>query len=420
MARRLTAWSKIVSPVHMKRVLSLDGGGTWALVQARALADIFGESTPGPYILGCFDLVVANSGGSIVAAALACGKTPGEVAALFADATQRRAIFAALPWAPLRGDGVLPKYSTVAKRAALEKMLATADPRATSAPLSCWRDDHGGPDLLILAFDYDVNRAAFFRSNVASRAASQDGAAPVQATLLDAVHASTNAPVLYFDAPAQVGQGEASRRYWDGAIAGYNNPVLAGVIEALANGEPASTIEVVSIGTGTVRRPRRTGGEDGDAYAGGGRPGLLGDIRKLATAILDDPPDAASFTSHVVLGGHLPRAAGDVVQDGPVIRLSPSIQPRRSTDGWSWPAGAALRDGDLQALANLDMDAVSDEDVDLIERLCRDWIAGAVPNQPIRTNDDLAAEIGHDRYEAGRDLVRARLSFRERADPPGA
>ena len=52
------------------RILSLDGGGTWALIQARALEKIYGESTRGHEVLRKFDYVVANSGGSIVAGAL--------------------------------------------------------------------------------------------------------------------------------------------------------------------------------------------------------------------------------------------------------------------------------------------------------------------------------------------------------------
>lgn len=57
------------------------------------------------------------------------------------------------------------------------------------------------------------------------------------ATLVEAVHASTNAPIRYYDEPAEV----SGRRYWDGALGGYNNPVLAAVVEALANG-PAEAV----------------------------------------------------------------------------------------------------------------------------------------------------------------------------------
>jgi hypothetical protein len=34
------------------KILSLDGGGSWALIEARALAVLFGGATPGREILG--------------------------------------------------------------------------------------------------------------------------------------------------------------------------------------------------------------------------------------------------------------------------------------------------------------------------------------------------------------------------------
>jgi uncharacterized protein len=50
------------------RILSLDGGGTWALIQVKALIALYpgGAATPGLTVLNDFDLVAANSGGSIV------------------------------------------------------------------------------------------------------------------------------------------------------------------------------------------------------------------------------------------------------------------------------------------------------------------------------------------------------------------
>jgi len=47
------------------RILSLDGGGTWALIEAMALGDLYPGET-GHQILSHFDLATANSGGSIV------------------------------------------------------------------------------------------------------------------------------------------------------------------------------------------------------------------------------------------------------------------------------------------------------------------------------------------------------------------
>ena len=45
------------------RVLSLDGGGAWALIEVRALMALYGEGATGHQVLKNFDLVDANSGG---------------------------------------------------------------------------------------------------------------------------------------------------------------------------------------------------------------------------------------------------------------------------------------------------------------------------------------------------------------------
>jgi uncharacterized protein len=51
------------------KILSLDGGGSWALVQASVLLDIYGDIR-GHELLRQFDLAIANSGGSLVLACL--------------------------------------------------------------------------------------------------------------------------------------------------------------------------------------------------------------------------------------------------------------------------------------------------------------------------------------------------------------
>ena len=54
--------------VVMHNILSLDGGGSWAIIQVMTLQKLYGDAAPGSHVLKNFDLVVANSGGSIVAA----------------------------------------------------------------------------------------------------------------------------------------------------------------------------------------------------------------------------------------------------------------------------------------------------------------------------------------------------------------
>ena len=106
------------------RILSLDGGGTWALIQLKALIALYDAQTSGVDVLRDFDLVAANSGGSIVLGGLVEGMTLGEILAFFQDQAKRESIFS-----PTRsfGDhalhdltGLGPKYSAANKLAALQ------------------------------------------------------------------------------------------------------------------------------------------------------------------------------------------------------------------------------------------------------------------------------------------------------------
>ena len=64
------------------RILTLDGGGAWAILEAMALKEIFGD-IDGLQILKKFDLVASNSGGSIVLGALIAGYKPSRVHRFF-------------------------------------------------------------------------------------------------------------------------------------------------------------------------------------------------------------------------------------------------------------------------------------------------------------------------------------------------
>src|SRR5262249_687941 len=80
------------------RILALDGGGTWSLIQVLTLADLYrsgGALLSGHQVLRDFDLVVANSGGSLVLGGLLKDLPLGEIARFFEDPATRRGIFAA-------------------------------------------------------------------------------------------------------------------------------------------------------------------------------------------------------------------------------------------------------------------------------------------------------------------------------------
>jgi hypothetical protein len=264
------------------------------------------------------------------------------------------------------------------------------------------------PQFVICAFDYDVTRTTFFRSD--SESATASFSAHVPATLAEAVHASSNAPVNFFNTPASFQR----RRYWDGATGGYNNPALAGAIEAVANCERYDSsrdeIKILSIGSANVVLPRaeQTPGENPDLVVSPKERSLPRDLRKLATCILDDPPDAASFHAHVLLGGAMPPGPDDPVTDGPVVRMNPLIKPVRDSDDDPWrpPDGLAL--DRFKRLRDLDLDAIEQNEVEDIKVLAYEWLRDTVLNQPVRgARNSSAAEIGHHRYRDAKAQARA-------------
>ena len=133
--------------------------------------------------------------------------------------------------------------------------------------------------------------------------------------------------------------------------------------EAIGKGQSASDIVALSIGTASVALPWPEPGESSSPYV---QPtiqqGLVTDLRKLAMSILDDPPDIASFLAHVMTdSGHGVSAPAD----SRIVRMNPLISPVRSTSG-SWTAPGPMTAAQFIYLANLDMDAVEQPQVDTI------------------------------------------------------
>ena len=403
-------------------ILSLDGGGTWALLQAMALGELYGLDTPGNEILSRFRLVVANSGGSLNAAGLWANLTPRQLIDEFMSETIREQVFTPRPFylriPRLLGFG--PKYYASRKLNAIRQVLGKYDRGIADTPIqglrrNFGRSDQEATDIVVIAFDYDTNRAKFLRTNMGTSAGSQKDKPPYRTSLAEAVHASTNAPVNYFDAPATITYNEAPLRTWDGAIAGYNNPILAGITEALANGADRDTICVLSLGTGSCVLPMR--GEFAarhdwlmaNPYSSGFWP-LIGDVQKLATSIVENPPDVATYVAFHMLGHKLPPRSAAL--DDPVrsvmriIRLNPLIQPtvnhyiKTTPLTFDVPAADSPRESEMPAsdfrrLMSLELDAVSKSDVDLIHRFGRLWLDDLVHNQPILAGPTkLECELG--------------------------
>jgi patatin-like phospholipase/acyl hydrolase len=84
------------------KILSLDGGGSWSLIQARVLQDLYGDIR-GHELLRQFDMVIANSGGALVLACLCNDMEINEIISVFEDKEKRKQVFSALSfWEKLR------------------------------------------------------------------------------------------------------------------------------------------------------------------------------------------------------------------------------------------------------------------------------------------------------------------------------
>lgn len=378
------------------RILSLDGGGTWALIQVKALIALYGENTTGTTILQDFDLVAANSGGSIVLGGLVEGMTVGTLLAFFQDQAKRQSVFS-----PTHsfGDKVLhdltgmgPKYSAENKLPALETVLPSKGMLSLDRAIAGVQrpDTNRDVHLLVTAFDYDRNRATFFRSAPASGPSWGTGEPADTTTLAETIHASTNAPVNYFDKPAEF-PGK-SGCYWDGAISGCNNPALAAVTEAIVLKQNPLDLAVLSVGTASVALPWPQAGESSSPYVQQlADQSFVADLRKLATSILDDPPDIATFLAHVMTGSGLDLNKPPAVSR--VVRMNPLISPVKKAGVWTAPGSMSA--AQFKYLVNLDMDAVQQPQVNAISDYADLWLSNAAPNQPIRMNGDtLASELG--------------------------
>jgi hypothetical protein len=384
------------------RVLTLDGGGAWALIEVRALMKLYGDNATGHEILKNFDLVAANSGGAIVAAGLVEDLALSEIAEYFLNEDNRRSIFSPSkkPLDAVFGPlGLAPKYSASAKLTALQKLI----PETGDKPVAGILDGIAGPGgkpvhLLVGIFDYDQNRAVFFRSAVAGAVGDWGEGQPANATLAESVHASTNAPVLYFDAPADLPRDPDE--YWDGAITGCNNPTVVALTESIVLGQDAHSINVLSLGTGSVSLPLAApGGRCGLLETPRARSSTLGDLTKLAGAILDDPPDAATFIAHVITGG---KPSPDSTIVSRIVRMSPLVSPTPMQEEYEYWLPAGWTVDDFLSLTTTGMDAVVQTDIERIDRYATSWLASEAPNQAIRANgskfNPWAPEIGYAKF----------------------
>jgi hypothetical protein len=411
------------------RILSLDGGGIWALVQVRTLQRLMGHpDVSGHEVLSQFDLVAANSGGSLVLAGLLENLPLNELLDLFLEKSGRIFVPNAWPWHQLYNWlKIGPRYRTTEKLAGLRAVLPRSGRKTLQELHAELPAGPRRPHLMICGFEYDDRRGVFFRSDSASRAQSHELARLVgfpspprveKVTLAEAVHASSNAPINFFNRPANVRietNGVGTRHlFWDGAVGGYNNPVLAAVVEALCNGHRAEDVAVLSLGTGGEFLPEvstdvRTESPELVRYQTQslgwrmGIPRFVSDVKKLSTSILSDPPDAASFVAYTLLFQRELTAGTLRPSDSRFIRLSPLIQPvfavRDGRPRWELPEGFSAED--FRLLKKYQLDAVTAEAIRLIGRFTDGWLLGNVPNQPVRAGEYLKPILGYGRFAEG-------------------
>ncbi len=405
-------------PPH--KILCLDGGGTWAIIQIMALQRLYGDDATGHEILKNFDLVAANSGGSIVAAGLFLNLKLSDLFDLLNIQTNRKLIFQ-----KNKREGLLdlvkqiaPRWEAALKRPGLTDVVAKT-PGISSQTLDWFHNEpmHKAwpfgatrlPHLLLLAYDYVEHRARYFRTNDHTKAGTGSNPNLVRTpTLRDAVHASTNAPVVYFDRPASFDLRKSrtdTSGYdvlaWDGAMAGYNNPMVAAVTEALANGATRNKIKIMSIGTGADLRPIKQHLPAGVVIKPNARclvidapdvpkrplPRFKQDVLFASKAILSHPPDIATYTSHMMISTQVPGRSGTTRtnMDLRIARFNPILHPNRSGPDaapvLSKPAD--LHKDDLERLGKMDMDVIAQQDVNLIKAHTESWLANNTRNQAI-------------------------------------
>jgi len=389
----------------MYKILSLDGGGSWAVIQLLTLKEIYPNKT-GHEVLREFDLVIANSGGSIALAALASNWTLDHAISMFDDKEFRTKVFAKIPFSKryfptgiTRLFSIGPKYSTTKKYHALREIFKEIEKiPLCKLPAFIKKDSL---KLVVCTFDALENKAKFFRSYRGTTTIYDD------VTLIKAVHGSSNAPVNYFDFPANFKAKESEKFYylWDGALGGFNNPVAAGIIEAIKGGQDKKDISILSLGTSSKLMPE---GEKKYYYKlyinvlkhRKTRPAMgfkffMKSVLNLAKTILYEPPDWANYIAYILRFD----TTESVLEKTKFVRLSPLIYSQIDD---------LKKIQDLVAiLYKMDMDILDGESYTLIKECFSAWRSGILRNQGIESYVD--AE-GHLIYVLGHKTFQEALS----------
>lgn len=211
------------------RILSLNGGGVRALLQAHYLDLVSKDPLVGQFWKKC-DLIIGTSAGSIVAGGLQVGKTPAEIATLFKETATT--IFPDFFWKIRFLLGTVKAGNSVSN-IPLKKKLGEVFQKARLG-------DFKNPHLAITATEVEESRIRVFSPLTQNE--------DKYLLLVDVVMASTALPGAFTDYAILDPSINATRHYVDGGL-WANAPLLAAVALAVENGHALHNIKVISLGT---------------------------------------------------------------------------------------------------------------------------------------------------------------------------
>lgn len=244
----------------MKRILSIDGGGTRGIIPATALVAL--ESQMGKPVRECFDYLAGTSTGALIVAGAVAGLPATQILEIYTKRSGE--IFA--PPQPLAGVKWLAQgysYDPDNIRKVMVDELGAA---------SGWTLNDSPIRLLITAKGIDSHPWYFVRDN------PKNSQLTGKLSLVDCAVASSSAPTYF--SPTTISAGGRPVVLVDGGVGVTGNPVYQACVEAFYYDDfTQAETRVVSLGTGYFP-------------AGNDVPrGLVGWLKWTANTLLDAPEE---------------------------------------------------------------------------------------------------------------------------------
>lgn len=219
------------------RILSLDGGGIRGIIAAVILSEV--EKIINVPLNRYFDLIAGTSTGSILAAAIATGKSSQEIIQLYRK--KGKSIFPYTNILSPQRLSLLAQYGLSAPKYSDKGLIDALQTEFGNTKLG----DINSPKLLITAYDTIDRQFIVFKN-------WQKNKPWINSPLWEVCVCSSSAPTFF---PAHLLTTETKTySLVDGGI-GANNPSACAVAEALRLEKPLRDIAVISIGTGNATQP---------------------------------------------------------------------------------------------------------------------------------------------------------------------